>query len=483
MHLSKPSPPLTSFHFLKLKIEIITMDSGFGIGGHSKSVVEMTTSKLDYWSPFIVENSVKRSYKIEIRPQSISGDGPIEFHLSPDPEKFIDISALTLHGRVGVRVKGADGKWVPVSKDTPKPENWGVINNFYQSLCSSVTAKVNDCEIGDIANNSYPYASYLQTLLGTSASQAANHILSERGFIKDIAGEYYVGQVTADMCTQTDGPFYLRRKSLIEKEFVDFNIPLHNDLMTVEKFLPPNTKLSFTIRKSSDDFLIWKANTDTNEYKIVMEDLHLKVMLLEVFPQVLSNHQKLLKESGGLKMKYTQNVLKTFAVPKGSVELKQHNLFFGKRLPDRVYITFVEQDAYNGNDKKNPFYFETVGMKEAALIVNGVSEPSPPYSFEEGVDEKDLYFSFLENTGTSSFEMDSVNVSFNEFKNGYFILPFDRSPTKDNGLYTHKTEGGSLTVKVKSKKPLEKNYMVMVYGSYDSSMVFIDDKVLTEEIY
>jgi len=241
----------------------------------------------------LLKTAWRRSYKIEIRPQSISGDGPIEFQLSADPEKFIDIFTLTLHGRVGVRVKGSDGKWGPVSKDTPKPDNWGVINNFYQSLWSSVTAKVNDCEIGDIANNSYPYVSYLQTLLGTSASQAANHILSERGFIKDLAGDYYHGQVTPDMCTQTaDGPFYLRRKILLEREFVDFTIPLHNDLLTVEKFLPPNTKLSFTLRKSSDDFLIWKANTDNNEYKIVWEDLHLKVMLLEVFPhyyQIIKN--------------------------------------------------------------------------------------------------------------------------------------------------------------------------------------------------
>ena len=455
------------------------MDSGFGIGGHSKSVVEMTTSKLDYWSPFIVEHSVKRSYKTEIRPQSVSGDGPIEFHLSADPEKFIDISTLTLHGRVGVRVKDGDGKWIPVSKSSPRSEKWGVINNFYQSLCSSVTAKVNDCEIGDIANNSYPYASYLQTLLGTSASQAANHILSERGFIKDKLGEMVA--VTPGMCI--NGPFAQRRKSLLENEFIDFNIPLHNDLMTVEKYIPPNTKISFTIRKSSDDFLIWKEESDKNEYKIVLEDLHLKVMLLEVFPQILKNHQKLQKDGGAIRIKYTQNVLKTFAVPKGSVELKQHNLFFGNRLPDRVYITFVEQEAYNGDSKKNPFYFETVGMKEAALIVNGVSEPSPPYTFDEGVDEKDLYFNFLENTGTSAFEMDSVNVSLDEFKDGYFILPFDRSPTKDNGLYTHKSEGGSLTVKVNSKKALDKNYMVMVFGSYDSSLIFVDDKVINESIY
>ena len=39
------------------------MDSGFFIGGHSKNVVEMTTLKLDYWSPFIDKCNGKRSYK------------------------------------------------------------------------------------------------------------------------------------------------------------------------------------------------------------------------------------------------------------------------------------------------------------------------------------------------------------------------------------------------------------------------------------
>ena len=81
------------------------MDSGFGIGGFGKSAVEMTTSKLDYWSPVVVENGVKKSFNIEIRPQSISQDGPIEFHFPTDPEKFIDIAGLTLHGRVGLRFR------------------------------------------------------------------------------------------------------------------------------------------------------------------------------------------------------------------------------------------------------------------------------------------------------------------------------------------------------------------------------------------
>ena len=78
------------------------MDAGFGIGGFSKSVSEMTSSKLDYWSPFIVENGVKKSYNMEICPQSMSVDGPIEFHLAEDPENFIDISMESVTRRIEI---------------------------------------------------------------------------------------------------------------------------------------------------------------------------------------------------------------------------------------------------------------------------------------------------------------------------------------------------------------------------------------------
>ena len=111
----------------------------------------------------------------------------------------------------------------------------------------------------------------------------------------------------------------------------------------------------------------------------------------------------------------------------------------------------MEQDAYNGNDRKNPFYFETAGMKEAALIVNGVWTISPLHLWRGSGWERSV-FQF-------SWKYRNIIIwdgSFDEFKNGYFILPFDCSLSKDNGLYTHKTEGGSPTVKVKSKKLLMK---------------------------
>ena len=437
------------------------MDSGVGIGGRSKSIAEYTSSSLDYWSPVIVEKGVRKSYRTEIRPHSISSnDGPVEFHISQDPEKFIDIKSLTLHGKVGIRVK-QEGRWVMVG-DHSNQQNFDIVNNFFQSLFSSVNMKVNDCEIGDVGSNTNAYHAYLQTLLSAPASGAGKHILTQKGFTRD-SNE--------------------RKAQFLQRSFVDFGISLHNDLMTCEKYIPPNTKISLTMRRTDDDFLIITGDKNANQYKIFIEDLHIKVTLLEIYGDVLENHFKELKAAGGtLRIKYTQNSLKTFAVPKNSIEMKSHNLFFGSKLPNRVYVAFVEQNAFNGDSKLDPFNFEVANMREACLIVNGVSEPNVPYTLESGTDEKELYFSFLENTGSSPYEMESVDVSFDEYYNGKFVLAWDRSPTKDNGLYTHKQDGGSMSVRVRCKYPLQKNYMVLVFASYDSTLIFVEDKVISESI-
>ena len=205
--------------------------------------------------------------------------------------------------------------------------------------------------------------------------------------------------------------------------------------------------------------------------------------LLEVQDSVLQHHLKQREGKLPLQIKFTRNILKTFAVPKGSFEMTHHNLFFGNNLPNRLYIAFVEQEAYNGSLYKNPFNFEVASMQECSLLVNSSQEPNPPHILEKDRSEKALYFDFLANTGRSSFEIDSVDISFEEYMNGYFILAFDRSPCKDNALYNHLPDSGNITVKVKCREGLKKNYMVLCFASYDEKLQFVEDRVLTQPLY
>ena len=442
------------------------MDSGLGIAGHSTSLRSMTSSKLDLFQPLIYENGVTKGYDIEYYPITPPTDnGPVEFYIPPDPEKFIHIQTLRLYGDVRSKVKNEDGTWSLTKGHENKVY---LINNYFHSLWSSVSIKMNDTEIGDSGTNSYAYGAYLQTLLG-ARENCKDTILYSRSFIKD------------DL-QQLDSVDPALNKAL-SKRRINGNlkrmiIPIHNDLMTAETYLPPNTKLRITLKRTEDNFVIMQG--DDFEYKIDLTNLMLKVRKYDVSEDVKKYYSKLLKTKPPT-IAYTKNVMRTYTKPQGDYDLSHHNLFQSSRLPERVYVMMVEQDSFNGNVKKNPFNFQLFNFKEASLVVNDVAEPTNSYKIGQGP-IKDLYFDFLENTGSSPFEMDSVMITKKEYNYGYFILAWDRSPTKDNGLYAHKPEGGTMGIRMVVKKPLENNIMVIVYASYSDRFQFVDDKVKTDVI-
>ena len=440
------------------------MDSGLGIGGHSSSIRSMTSSKLDLFQYTTYENGVTKNYDVEYYPITPPSDnGPVEFYIPPDPEKLIDIPTLRLYGSVKTKKKANDGTW----KATATTDKIYLINNYFQSLWSNVTIKMNDSEIGDSGTNSYCYAAYLQTLLA-AREWCKDTLLYSRGFVKDKLQKM-------DSVTENDG---LQKRNLAgnEKRMI---IPIHNDLMTAESYLPPNTKLNIIFKRADDNFVIMQG--DANEYKVDLSNLMIKVKKYDVSEDVKKYYSKMLKTKPP-NIAYTKNVIRTYTKPKGDYDLSHYNLFQSSRLPERVYITMVEQDAFQGNSKKNPFNFQMFNLKEASLVVNDVSEPSIPYKFGSGGAIKDLYFDFLENTGTSPFEMDSVWITKKEYQYGYFILAWDRSPTKNNGLYTHKMDGGTMGIRMTVSKPLANNIMVIVYASYSDNFQFVDDKVKTDVI-
>ena len=439
------------------------MDAGIGIGGHSKNIEEMTSSKLDLFAPMIIEKGVLKGFRVIYHPQSYFGtEGPFEIIIQPDPDKFIDIATMLLHARVKIYKQNANGEWVDLVGTDKKV---ALANNGYQSLWSNVLIKINDTEIGESSTNSYAYGAQLQTVMGAKES-CKDTILKWRQFIK----ENFPGTEP-----ENEESFKFRNQ-MARGGWMEMNIPVHNDLMTATKYLPPNTKLHVTLKRSTNNFCLHQL--DDQVYKVEIKDLHLSLVKYTVHDDILNHYKKTMKTVTPT-VPYTKNVFKSYPVTQSNYDLSNHNLFFGNRLPERVYIMVVDQDTFNGNKKKSPYKYEMHFLKEACLMVNDVCEPSKPYTLDSN-DTMDLYYQFLENTGTSPFEMDSVWLSYKEYLKGHFILAFDRSPTKDNGLYTHKMEGGHMGIRMHTSSPLTKNVQVLVYASYSSKLEFIEDKVVPE---
>lgn len=457
-----------------------TDDSGPGIGRPSKHVVKLASSKFNLFGERTYEHGSKKRYEMSYRPQSVfTNTSPCTFYIEPDPEKFIESDSLKLHGK-GRIMLWKDNAWVNLA-DEDVEYKVGPINNIWHSSFVSVIIAINDKEIGEISH--YQYMALLKMLLGARDPVKETTLLS-RGFVKDSAGhmDSCVTSAEGNSATVCNGGFIKRRKLFHRRKWVDFQIPLLHDLCAASTHLPPDTKLQITLRRASDDFCLIQDTTNTGQYKLELSDLSLSVVKYETAAEVLADYRKRVKLGHIPRFEYCSNQFKSYNKLQGSTDLSYYNLFYGKHLPEQLYIMMVKQSAYNGHKNQNPFNFETFNLSEASVVINGENFPSRPITYKANEDEVDAYFTFLENTGTSNSEMDSVDISQNEYYNGYFILAFDLAPTKDNRLYLYEPTQGSLSLRLKTSTPLTENITVLVMSSYSRVMSFIDDKAVTDEL-
>ena len=467
------------------------MDAGVGIGGRSKSVVSMTTSRLDRKSPQVVEQGLKKKHVEILNTNSniTNEKAKIDFHMTASPDKWCDISSVMLHGKMGIEVKPKDSaEWVSVNKYKKEDKlaqmpEWGLVNNFYHSLFTNCIVSVNNHEVGDKGAQAYPYLTYLQTLLSTSVANSKSPALKEIGFFKDNLRIDANDTINATATT----PYWKRKQRFIDNKMVDFHIPLQSDLMNMEKLLPPNVKLDFRLHRNEDAFLFWNKTVD-NEFRIVLEDLKISLNMYEVHPAVLEDYRKDFanlptnKKPPEQKFKFVQNELKSFAVPDHQMVLRHYDLFNSQHLPDKVYVAVVEQQAFNGITTMNSFNFQMSNMQRAYLTVNQDIVPNPPYEYNLGDNQNMCYRTFLENTGTAPFELDTVDISNEEWKQNFCVYAFDRSPSLDNGLYNHHPTTGKIHLTIEMRSPTTKNYMVLVMACYDKALVLDEDKAYVESL-
>ena len=177
------------------------MDSGLGIGGLSLSKDEDASSAFDLFSPIEIENSISKATKIVTRPIATSTSrGPFKFQFPADPDKWTDCESIRLSGRVKLRrVNG--GALTDFDADI---KEISTVNNFYQSLFSSVICTVNGVEITDPSGNWYPYKAYLETLLSYSVATKEGR-LQTQCFFEDTANNFdSIGRIDGGLKTTAE---------------------------------------------------------------------------------------------------------------------------------------------------------------------------------------------------------------------------------------------------------------------------------------
>lgn len=457
---------------------------GVGVGGLADVLENFTTSRYDLLADKEFEEEVVAKRTDTYYPQQYlpyyGASMPIVFNLHQEVENFTKLNSIMLHGTIEVFNK-------TTKKAPERDETFSLVNTYPHALFSNVAVRVGNVWIADPSEKPYPYKAYIENVM-VHGKNYSDTIMTADGFYKDddargkdVDGNFKEGVGWAK-----------RREGVLTGAKQEFCIPLHHDIITATRDLPPEIPMEVKLTRNTDTFVIWApklkygaepdpgdANEDTrpyHEYEIRLSDLRLTVDKVKVAARIFNHYYN--RPKGKIpEIPFTRNMIRSYTTRPNSYDWSFPNFVQHKQLPETVYVVFVPLLAYEGQMTENPFNFEEIKFNEASLIVNGIHEPPVPLTNVATKDRmRDFYQHFLNNTGQDHFNNSAVNISMDDYFNkGYFILAWDRTPSGNNRYTRHTMDEGSISLHLKLQTPLADRYQVIMYCSYSDS-IKIDEK-------
>ena len=387
---------------------------------------------------------------VEYRPANTIIDGSvIEINVPCQGLTYYDLSKSLLYVRA--RIAHNDGTAVKAGEKV----TW--INIPMHSLFRQMELTLQNTIITNGVNNNYPYKAILDVL--TSFDEDVKEtMLQSVLYSKDTRNA-----IDNDDPTDPTNLGLRWRYSLTDGgKAVDMLGPLYLDICSQERLLLNNVKLTLRLFPSLNAFAL--TSPEQGKYKTVIEDVIFKLASVRVSSKVIVGHDEGLKHSPAMYY-LKRSEIKAYSIPRNSAIWAVDDLFCSK-IPSKLIVTFVETDAYLGNEKKSPFNFQNFNLSFLNLEINGISHPK--YPFKPDYDEKryiESYLSLFSGNGTVNTNASNY-IERLDFAGGYgiYVIPIDPYRSDD---WINPTKFGCTRLNVRFKESLKVGVTMLCYGIFD----------------
>ena len=389
------------------------------------------------------------SFRIEdIHPRTAENSGPTEFLIHGSSDEYIDCSYAMVD--LKFKILKANGK------DIEATDKVGLNNLPISTIFRDVSLTIGEQQV-EGGQNDYPYKSYFNTITQFHPAAQKSHMQAV-GWYKDEAGKF-------DNEANTG---FIQRSTLIKDSKVcQLYGPLNLDFFRQSRYLLCNTTMRLKLTLNKPEFLLNAFGTA--DFKIHVEDITLYIRRVTLNPSVISAHTNGLTRNNALyPIQHTK--LLTFTIPKDQKSFMKDGLF-PSEAPKLLMVAMVDNDAFNGTIKKNPFHFKHNDLTEIALRVNGVSHPGPPYKPDfDSYQFMRSYVDFMSVFGYYNTD-DTNGLTMKEFKSGYTIYAFDLTADSDiSAPYRQAHVPHNIRLDLEFKNTLSKTINVLIYAVFDSSI-------------
>ena len=413
-----------------------------------------TLNETEFFEPINKQIVLEKSQWVDIYPvNTLSATAPIEFYINGSNDEFLDLNNTML--QIKAKIVNANGDADLTNVDVVAP-----INNWLHSMFSDVSLTLAGTQI-EGGNYHYPYKAYLINLLTHNDGSKSTHLIPS-GWYKDTADKFEHA---------TDNKGFIKRKEMVAtSKTVELCGPLLLDFFLQNKYLLHNVDVALKLVQSKPEFqtmLLTTANTANmaTSLKVMITSAVLYVRRVKALPSKINMIEESLNLQNAV-YPMQRSELVTFTIARGSKSFNREAIFRGQ-MPKLMFVGFVKNESFNGLYAKNPFKFENLKITNLALFREGESIPSRPLTpdFENNCYSRE-YMSLIQALEIFN-KADDVDLSPNEFKQGYTIFGFNLTPDLCVGGHAQPIHDGNIRLEVQFSVVTTATINCIIMGIFD----------------
>lgn len=440
---------------------------------------DVVDKSLMLWETVPLDNSIKDSWVQEFAPVqgcNVGFSPNIEFDIPPSlfpihlPSTTLYVKGRILQADKGKIIKkdGTNAKGEVTLKIAP-------VNNMLHSMFDQLNVELNHTPV--ISANSYNYTSYLVHTLGYSKASKETWLRS-CGMYYDTFGnvEPNVPDIEAVGNNGQKARFSLVQSS----QTFELEGRPSAGLFHVDKLIPSMVALKLSFSRAGDRFFLMSGESTLDATcKLFIDECKLRITYVELPEVIAANLEKKITAHPITYMIHNHLVCKDYTISQGVVTSELTRLF-NNRIPKRLVVALISNEAKNGSYRLNPFYFTGRNVRRLALRVNDRYVPLKPITLDYDKSEYQTAYNMLNDSVGRGLEDWSPGITYDMFPYGYCFYCWSLVPLNNSEDFTL-TRYGDVSLTLDFKSATTTPLTVLCWGEFTKSFSINSDRLVDVE--
>ena len=430
----------------------------------------------------IAEDSV---YWQDVEPSFMDDRPPqaLYFDYPNHSNNFIDLSRTDLYLKLDI--VGEDGQSIDQRVMMVENQNGNLVRSYpsfeanpvefiLQTMWKNVEIKFNGYSVYDSQQN-YGYNAFFQYLLGTTAQTRA-YQGSFMGWSTDNRNFDAVHTNGIPMNNGLVTRRNWRMKVAVGSEntpevqdqlsSVEYYGPIFAGICNQERYLVNNVRIEIDFQPAKDSFRLMTTDGSQPAYLKIVE-AKLKVCTVKLDSRVKVSIDNCMSLQSQIALYPLQkSIVRTFRANKGSLQFFENDMFRGK-VPTKLVVGMISEEAYHGDYRKNPFYFQTFNISQIAVRLGNNSVPTKPLQLNFKDSDYLLGLISLYRVANRSVRDFDIGIDRDNYRQGLSLFGFNIDPgSHESSGLIGKPKYDLLQLVINFSKGLEEGVMIILYASF-----------------